>query len=233
MDWTDWEPWYEAILEDLGYDRAADEAARDELAALLQARDPATPDSLAAVFDGRSAHLVGAGPRLPDLTRGDLPTPEEGVLVACDAAAARVLDLGRVPDVVVTDLDGPRAALVEADEAGALPVVHGHGDNREALADVVPDLAGPLLGTTQAEPRAPVHNWGGFTDGDRAAHAAAHHGATAVRCLAFDLDRPGPGPTGDRDEKARKLAWARRLLDVVPVPVEGVDLSGDGAVSPP
>lgn len=233
MDWAQWEPWYEAILADLGYDREADEAARDDLWELLAHRRPAEPGDLAAVFAGEPAHVVGAGPSLPDLAPGDLPGPDEGVLVACDAAAARLLTLERVPDVIVTDLDGPRRALVAAGEAGALPVVHAHGDNREALASLVPDLPGPAA-TTQAAPRPPVYNWGGFTDGDRAAHVAAHHGAVRVRCHAFDLDEPGPGPTGDPAEKARKLSWARRLLAAVPVPVSGVDLEGvPGSVSPP
>jgi uncharacterized Rossmann fold enzyme len=224
MDWEAWSPWYEAILEDMGYDRAADEAARDDLVDLLSDRDTVTPAQLWDRFEGAPTIVVGAGPGLPDLEAGDLPPESEAVVVACDPAAGRLLELDRVPDVVVTDLDGDPWALAEAADEGALPVVHAHGDNRGALRDVVPELPDELHGTTQARPRPPVHCWGGFTDGDRAALLADHFGARRIRLVAFDLDAVGPGPTGDREEKARKLAWARRLLGAVEAPLEGGDV---------
>jgi uncharacterized Rossmann fold enzyme len=82
----------------------------------------------------------------------------------------------------------------------------------EALQRWTPSFGPRTLGTTQAEPFEGIHNFGGFTDGDRAAYLADHLGATEIRTVGFDFDRPNPKdqPT---DVKLRKLAWARRLLE--------------------
>jgi Uncharacterized Rossmann fold enzyme len=63
------------------------------------------------------------------------------------------------------------------------------------------------VATTQAAPIPGVHNFGGFTDGDRAVFAARELGAVDVRIIGFDL--------ADRDVdplKRGKLYWAGELL---------------------
>jgi len=59
VDFAEWEPVYEAILADFGWDRAADERARDLLGATLGA-DGATPgvdtfdpEALDALFESQ------------------------------------------------------------------------------------------------------------------------------------------------------------------------------------
>ncbi|HKL30565.1 MAG TPA: hypothetical protein VJ898_15020, partial [Natrialbaceae archaeon] len=69
MEFNEWEPVYEAILADFGYDRAADERARDVLAALAE---PFDLDRLSSV-DGATVAIAGAGPSLSD----DLATVRE------------------------------------------------------------------------------------------------------------------------------------------------------------
>jgi uncharacterized Rossmann fold enzyme len=61
--------------------------------------------------------------------------------------------------------------------------------------------------TTQVEPRPPVVNVGGFTDGDRAAFLADHLGADSLVFPGWDFDDPGVSA-----QKRRKLRWAARLL---------------------
>ena len=71
----------------------------------------------------------------------------------------------------------------------------------------VPRL-GPLV-TTQAAFR-PLHNFGGFTDGDRAVFAADDLGAASIRIIGFDLADKNVDPV-----KRGKLYWAGELLRLI------------------
>jgi len=99
---------------------------------------------------------------------------------------------------------------VEMNRQGTVVVVHAHGDNIPLLRTWVPRFSGPLVGTTQAEPFGRIHNFGGFSDGDRAVFAAHALGAADVRLVGFDLDDPSVDPV-----KRGKLIWARRLLSLL------------------
>jgi len=201
MDFEEWEPVYEAILADFGYDRAADERARDVLADLAE---PFDLDRLSSV-DGATVAIAGAGPSLSD----DLATVREADLVFAASTGADVcLDAGVGVDAMVTDLDKNPDTARELTERGVLVAVHAHGDNVEAVREFVPTFdAAFVLPTTQAAPTGPVRNFGGFTDGDRAAFLADHFGAAELVFPGWDLDDPDVGRV-----KAKKLAWAERLL---------------------
>ncbi|MEA3199833.1 MAG: 2-amino-4-hydroxy-6-hydroxymethyldihydropteridine diphosphokinase [Thermoplasmata archaeon] len=202
MDWPAWRPTYEAILADFGFDRAADEAARDELDALLADRLRWDPPALR----GEAVILGGAwdGRAVPD-----------GPLLVADPRAPPP----RQPTAVVTDLDGDISLQVALNAVGVPLVVHAHGDNRAALARHVPRLPGPVMGTTQAEPRGRVRGFGGFSDGDRAACLAVALGATSLTLVGFDWTHPAQKPARDAATKARKLAWARRVVEGLGVPL--------------
>lgn len=208
MDRADWEPLYREILSDFGYDRAADEAARDELDALLASKMRVDMARLRARFAGREAAVVG--PHVAELP--DAPT------LVTDAAAGWAVPRRR-PDAIVTDLDGDVAAQLAANAMGVPLFVHAHGDNRAALSAHVPGMLGPVQGTTQAEPRGLVADYGGFTDGDRACCLAVELGASAIVLVGFDWDAPAPKPGSDLSMKRRKLAWARRIVESLGVPI--------------
>lgn len=202
MRFATWAPVYEAILTDFGYDKGADERARDRLGALAGPFDEAR---LSRLFDGRPVAIAGGASSLAgelDRARGST------VVVAASTAADRLLDAGVSVDLIVTDLDKTPGTAVELAAEGAPVAVHAHGDNQPALERWVPEFeADQLLPTTQAEPVGPVVNYGGFTDGDRGAFLADHFGADRLVFPGWDFD----DSTVD-DEKARKLAWAERLL---------------------
>lgn len=211
MDFERWEPAYEAILADFGYPRGADEAARDELAELVgdadddgETDDGFDADRL-AVFDGAAVAIAGGASTLAD----ELDAVAEADRVIAASTAADVLAAAGVDvDLMTTDLDKNVETAVDLTRAGTPVAVHAHGDNREALRAVVPRMAaGHVLPTTQAAPRGPVWNVGGFTDGDRAAFLADHAGAERLLFPGWDFDDETVGP-----EKRRKLAWAERLL---------------------
>lgn len=217
MDWAEWAPRYRDILADFGFSPQEDERARDELDALLADRLPADLDALRAALAGREAWVVGAAATPADLSA----VPEGAPLLVADAAARVALPLLR-PLAVVTDLDGDVPIQVAANAAGVPLVVHAHGDNRPALREHVPRLRGPVLGTTQAEPRGRVRCFGGFTDGDRACCLAVHLGATGLALVGFDYDHPARKEGRDPETKRRKLAWAKRIVEGLGVPVRDV-----------
>jgi len=198
MRFADWEPHYTAILEYFGFEREADEAA-----ARLADRDDV--GLLEALIRGRAVTVCGNAPcLLEELDR------VEGTVLAADAAAEVLADHGIRPDAVFTDLDGATDAFIDLSRQGTVMVVHAHGDNIPLLRHWVPLLPGPLVATTQAAPLPHVHNFGGFTDGDRAVFAADELGAARVRIIGFDLADKNVDPV-----KRGKLYWAGELLRLI------------------
>ena len=148
MRHSEWEPIYQEILEDMGYDRADDEACVRILKAVTLNSDLITDDEASERFSG-TATVFGDAPCLEsDISR----LPPEGTLVSSGSAVARLLAIGIVPDVVVTDLDGNIDAQLEASSRGALTFIHAHGDNQ----DLVRMHAGRFRAGPSASPRSSV-----------------------------------------------------------------------------
>ena len=222
MKFEQWEPVYETILQAFGYPREADEAARDELARLVEGADgrdgidggDGTDGSSGAEtfdltrlasLDGATVAVAGGAPTLSDEV--DVVAGADFVIAASTAADVLV-DAGVPVDLMTTDLDKNPETAVSLTRRERPVAVHAHGDNREALARLVPRMATDhVLPTTQAAPSGPVRNFGGFTDGDRAAFLADHFGAAHLVFAGWDFDDPSVD-----EEKRRKLAWAERLL---------------------
>jgi uncharacterized Rossmann fold enzyme len=201
-NFEDWEPYYQRILEYFSFDRAKDEEAARLLADLLPRDDLALLDGQAR---DRVVTVAGNAPAL-DKEMGK----RKGTLWAADAAAERLYQKGIRPDAVFTDLDGATDAFLEMNRQGTIMVIHAHGDNMALLRHWVPRFVGPLVGTTQSRPLPHIHNFGGFTDGDRAVFAAHVLGAREVQIIGFDLDDPQVEPV-----KRGKLFWARELLHLL------------------
>ena len=202
MRFSDWEPHYTAILEYFGFEREADETAARLLEEILDRDDIGL---LSALIRGRRVTVCGNAPCLPDeLDR------IEGTVLAADAAAEVLADHGIRPDAVFTDLDGATDVFVDLSEQGTVMVVHAHGDNMPLLRCWVPRFPGPLVATTQATPLPRIHNFGGFTDGDRAVFAADELGAADIRIIGFDLADRNVDPV-----KRGKLFWAGELLRLI------------------
>ncbi|SFK88182.1 hypothetical protein SAMN04487950_1613 [Halogranum rubrum] len=201
MNFDDWEPVYESILADFGFGRDADEHARDVLAELARPFDTSRFDHVA----GATVAVAGAGPSLAD----ELETAADAdVVFAASTATDILLDAGVDVDLMVTDLDKNPETAVELTREGTPVAAHAHGDNVPAVREWVPQFdTDHVLATTQAAPVGPVVDYGGFTDGDRAAFLADEFGATELRFLGWDFDDPQVDAM-----KAKKLRWAERLL---------------------
>lgn len=202
MKFEDWEPYYIQILAHFGFSRV-----EDEKAALLLA-DLAARDDLPLLRDccrGNHVTVCGNAPCLKDEL-----DQIKGIVFAADAAADRLFSGGILPDAIFTDLDGAKESFIEMNLRGTILVVHAHGDNVPLLESWVPRFRGPFVATTQASPLPNVHNFGGFSDGDRAVFAADALGAKSIGIVGFDLDDVDVSPV-----KKGKLIWARKLLKIL------------------
>ena len=202
MLFEEWCPAYEAIRSAFGYGLAPDERARDALAEVVSGERPLGVGDIE--LSGTVA-VCGAAPSLA----GELSIARQADAVVAASTAVDVLrEAGVAVDCMVTDLDKNPGTARGLTEAGTPVAVHAHGDNVDAVREVVPTYeTSAVLPTTQAEPLGPVANPGGFTDGDRAAFLADARGADRLVFAGWTFDDPSVGP-----EKARKLLWAERLL---------------------
>jgi hypothetical protein len=156
-------------------------------------------------FAGERVAVAGAGPSLGDEV--DDASAADAV-VAASTAADELLAAGVDVDCMVTDLDKTPETARELTERGVPVAAHAHGDNVPAIREHVPTFEGRnVLPTTQAAPKGSVENFGGFTDGDRAAFLADHCEAAELVFVGWDFDDPEVEPM-----KAQKLVWAERLL---------------------
>ncbi|AFK22429.1 hypothetical protein Py04_0837 [Pyrococcus sp. ST04] len=192
-------------------DRKAAELLRD---ILIENDNYIIKEELASIIMKR-VYVFGAGPNLEEaLERYEF---SDGTKIAADGATTALLERGIIPDIVVTDLDGRIRDLIRASGRSVM-VVHAHGDNMDKLPLVTNFPV--VLGTCQTEPLDIVYNFGGFTDGDRAAFLAEELGAREIILVGFDFsDMVGKWSkpwlrdhTTAWEEKRKKLEFAKELL---------------------
>lgn len=222
MDLKTWIGWYEKILEDFKFDPIADMEAAEYLNDFLKEHG----NIMVEVDDlphNDKFIIFGAGPSIKKhlkLLREDLDF-RVFTVIAADGATSALLEESIIPDIIVTDLDGNMDDIIRANKAGSFLVVHAHGNNLEKLKFYLPKLRN-VLGTTQTPHLGCLHNFGGFTDGDRAVFLAVELGAKLIILAGMDFgdtmtrySRPQiSGETEKADEVKRlKLEYAKRLID--------------------
>ncbi len=208
MEWAEWRPLYIRIMDDLGFDIHADMESAEALSRSIVTKR--VPNYCTIVEKlGQHVSIVGAAASLEN----DIDTLSKGdTIISAGSATARLMRIGMVPDILVTDLDGDVDQEVEAIERGTLAFIHAHGDNTDKIREIVPRLTKPFVPTVQCKPFGSVYNFGGFTDGDRAVLMAAHFGVEHIKVLGWDLDHPYPKEGSDLVMKAKKLRWAREMV---------------------
>jgi len=246
LELSEWMPWYEKIAQRLHLSREEDQGATDFLSSLLK-EDALTPEEVRARISGKVVIVFGAGPSLAnDLKRLlEISLLEKYCLMTADGATTALIKIGKkFPDVIATDLDGRVEDQIEASRRGSVVIVHAHGDNVPALAEYVPRL-GNRIGSTQVEPRPYVYNFGGFTDGDRAAFLAVELGARALVLAGMDFghvvgEYSKPDAHASQMKKIKLeiglelLAWlsTRARIPLYNVTERGVPIQGFRKVSP-
>lgn len=209
---VDAERHYEIAEEMFGLDRGADRDVAQRLSEALLAHDTVRPEELAPQLEGASVQVLGPRPG------GAEDLDPQRPIVAAGGAVRQALSAGVQPTLVVTDLDGSDMAHEMFSRAGVPMAVHGHGDNRALIDRLLPELEGPLLGTSQTDPPdqpVPLYRFGGFTDGDRACFLAESLGAARVELVGWDFEEP----IGGDPVKQKKLNLAARLLEDLEIPL--------------
>ena len=141
--------------------------------------------------------------------------------IVADGATSALMNNDILPDIIVTDLDGKISDQLEANSKGSIVVIHAHGDNMDNVKRYVSRFNGDIIGTTQInpEPYEHIHNFGGFTDGDRAAFLADYFKAKKIYLLGFDFEG-GIGEYSfsenkDKNLKLKKLKWCKHLIQLL------------------
>lgn len=219
MDMKIWMEWYETILDDFAFSRTADEKTADVLNEILKNKNTIKIKDLNR--DKDSAIVFGAGPSLDKHIKLLKDKIADYVLISSDGATTALLENDIIPDIIITDLDGRMEDIIESYENGSKLIIHAHGDNEEAIAKYVPKFNN-IMGTTQSLPFENLHNFGGFTDGDRAVFTAVEIGIKEIILAGMDFgdkvtnySRPS---IGDKiapadDIKKKKLLYAKVLIE--------------------
>jgi hypothetical protein len=216
VDIDSWLAEYKKIRRELGILPQSDYEARDIASQIIGDRKQPL-EKLDALIRHRNVIVFGAGPSLEKAVKG---IDRKGkTLIAADGATSCLLENGLYPEIVVTDLDGNATDLLLADRFGAIMVVHAHGDNISKVKELLPRIKNAVV-TTQVEPLKNVHNFFGFTDGDRAVFLARHFEAKNIELAGFDFgelvgrySKPEDPTDHKADEtKRKKLEIAERLV---------------------
>jgi uncharacterized Rossmann fold enzyme len=209
MDFEVWESYYKQILSDFGFEREEDERSASILSKILVGKKLSSQDELKGLIQEKEVIVVGGGKNLEKELDKDF---SKNVVIAADGTTSSLLAKGIVPNIIVTDLDGNIDDQISANKMGAIVAIHAHGDNIEQVKKWTPKFKENILGTVQCRPFNALHNFGGFTDGDRAVFLAHHFGAKSIQLLGFDFKNVGEKPSCNKKTKLRKLGWAKKLI---------------------
>ena len=212
MTITGWESKYREILKDFGYSRNKDAQSAKLLNSLLQKKTLST--GIRDLIKNKPVFVIGAGPSLPYCIP-ILMKHKKITKIVADGATKAIIENGLRPDIVVTDLDGDITSLKKAGSKNTIMVVHAHGDNSEKLHLL--KYFKNCVGTTQTKPIGKIHNFGGFTDGDRCVFLANHFQAKKIILLGMDfgtrIGKYSKTRVLNRTIKIKKLRRGKKLLE--------------------
>ncbi|WNY28485.1 hypothetical protein MmiEs2_06730 [Methanimicrococcus stummii] len=228
MDYTNWEPFYQIILNRFGFSEKSDIKTAEWFSDVLTAlhfSEKTEDDSIKELKNkiaGKNIVVCGNAPSLNDeylQFQNQKNTTGDEIYIAADGAASVLLKNRKVPDIIVTDLDGKHQndaiKEIEATDKGALLLIHAHGDNLDKLEKYLPAFSDKIkenavVPTCQCRPPKKLHNFGGFTDGDRCVFLADEFGAASVTLIGFDFNDPDVSPM-----KKKKLQCAEKLIQMI------------------
>ena len=207
-----WESKYREILKDFGYSRKKDIQSCKLLDSLLPKKTRIA--EIKDLIEKKPVFVVGAGPSLPSCI-SILKKYKKITKIVADGATKAIIENNLKPDIVITDLDGDIKSLKKAGGTNTIMIVHAHGDNAEKI-HLVKDFKN-CIGTTQTKPVGKVHNFGGFTDGDRCVFLANHFKAKKIILLGMDfgtrIGKYSKATVVNRTVKIAKLRGGKKLLE--------------------
>ncbi len=216
MQIDEWLRWYNIIKDTFHYSIVDDTNAAILLGRMVKGRELSI-DALRNRIESKDLLIFGAGPSLQESLHDITSISIDGfICIACDGASQALIEHGIKPEIVVTDLDGNHEYLLSADTLGSVMVVHAHADNVNTIRYMVPRIRN-IVATTQVKPLENVHNFGGFTDGDRAVFLADRFNARSIVLIGMDFgDEIGYYSkqfTFNKAIKVAKMRFAKMLLE--------------------
>lgn len=203
MEFEDWKPLYKEMISEFGYSEEEDRKAAKILVELRES------DGLTPLTEMKGRQIEISGPYYSER--------ESEFTIAAGSSLKEMIDQGIEPELIVTDLDGDTSLQSEMNTNGIPVMMHAHGDNIKLLGKWAERFKGHVIPTCQCEPpEKSIYNFGGFTDGDRAAFVAEHFGAKKIILNGWDFEEAHDGGK----IKQKKLRWAKMLLKKIDVPVE-------------
>ncbi len=194
---------YPNILSDFGFSREYDERAAELIYELGWGKLLDSSILLEKIKDKEVLIIGGA------VDEADVETLKDSnwVKITAGKSILKIRDLmpNFISDIHVTDMEEPDELLIELEKQGCILVLHAHGDNIHRIQSVVPKLS-RFVATTQSKPFDRIYNFGGFTDGDRAAIIAKMFNAKCIKLVGFDFERA-------EGIKLKKLRWAKKILE--------------------
>ncbi|MCL4314897.1 MAG: DUF115 domain-containing protein [Candidatus Thermoplasmatota archaeon] len=190
----------------LKIERDADLAAVRKIAAMLEDSEYSSPDLKR--FTGGKFSVYGPSGE-------GFFHPDDDITVVADSAITKFMNLFGIPDIIVTDLDGGIDNILFCQKKGSLLFVHVHGDNIPTVLDFLETFSGNAIFTSQAGTVGCVHDFGGFTDGDRAAYIADSLSAERITLRGFNFERPVPKPGSPPARKLLKIGCAREFIRIL------------------
>src|SRR5215204_6180858 len=192
MKFADWFPYYQGIRADFGYSTEKDQEAAKILSEMIK-KKALDPKVLQRKIKGKNVIVIGAGPSLEDeKVLKYIKKNKKFVKIAADSAVQFLIENKIKPDIVVTDLDGNSKFLQKFRK---------------------------LVGSTQVAPVENVHNFGGFTDGDRSVFLAEEFGAKKIVLVGMDfgnsIGKYSKEKVKDPELKKQKMQAGKRLLEML------------------
>lgn len=200
-----WWPYYSDICQQFSFDPRLDYLSSLKLSGILGTR---SDSSRLDFIRGRDVNIYGNSSSLVEY----LDYAPRGISIVADSALETYLQRRGCPEIIVSDLDGNMEKILECGESGTILVLHSHGDNIESVQSLDTSRIWNVVGTTQNMPLWNVFNYGGFTDGDRAAFIADSIGSGMINLIGFDFNSVNTQKKSDPSTKLQKLKWAKRLL---------------------
>ena len=223
MLYKKWEFFYNKIAKDFSFQLENEKKAACTLDNILEEKKEniLSEENLKKLINNKEVIIFGAGPNLEETILKNENVLGKKVKITADGATTALLQKNIQPDIIVTDLDGEISDQIKANKQGSITIIHTHGDNIDNINKYVPKFKGKILGTTQIDPESydNLHNYGGFTDGDRSVFLADHFNAKKIYLAGFDFDgiigKYSFAANKDKNLKLKKLEWCEYLIDIL------------------
>jgi len=221
MLYKEWKPFYEKIVNDLDLNFKEDKDAAYLLDSILKNKQIMKTKTLENLIKNKEVVVFGAGSSLKKSINNNRKKIDKSIKIAADGVTSALIENNIQPDIIVTDLDGCVPDQIKANSKGSIILIHAHGDNIASLKEHVGKFKGRMIGTTQTNPSdfENLHNFGGFTDGDRAIFLAEHFKAKKIFLIGFVFDgkigKYSFSENKDTQMKFKKLKWCETLIHTI------------------